>query len=102
MWQATMDWEAQDDGVLAKILAPAGTKDIPVGTPVAVIVEDPNDVWQCLICPAVLESCQFCAFAIRCPASFFTGKAKRISTSRGSAIQALLVVFFRRLIPAHV
>lgn len=65
-----MDWEAQDDGVLAKILAPAGTKDIPVGTPVAVIVEDPNDVWHCLICPAVFESCQSFACGIPCPASF--------------------------------
>lgn len=42
--QATMDWEAQDEGVLAKILAPDGTKDIAVGTPVAVIVDDAGDV----------------------------------------------------------
>lgn len=39
-----MDWEAQDEGVLAKILAPDGTKDIAVGTPVAVIVDDAADV----------------------------------------------------------
>lgn len=42
--QATMEWEAQDEGVLAKILAPAGSKDIPVGTPVAVIVDDAEHV----------------------------------------------------------
>ncbi|BDA46555.1 Dihydrolipoyllysine-residue acetyltransferase component of pyruvate dehydrogenase complex, mitochondrial [Coccomyxa sp. Obi] len=42
--KATMDWEAQDEGVLAKILAPDGTKDIAVGTPVAVIVDDAADV----------------------------------------------------------
>ena len=47
-----MDWEAQDEGVLAKILASDGTKDIAVGTPVAVIVEDTGDV-----CPSRLYSC---------------------------------------------
>ena len=35
-----MDWEAQDEGVIAKILAQDGKKDIPVGTVVAVVVED--------------------------------------------------------------
>ena len=38
--QATMDWESQDDGYMAKLLVPDGAKDIPVGTPVAVFVED--------------------------------------------------------------
>ena len=42
--QATMEWEAQDEGFLAKILVAEGTKDIAVGTPVAVVVEDANDV----------------------------------------------------------
>ena len=39
-----MDWEAQDEGVIAKILAPDGSKDIPVGTVVAVVVEDAEHV----------------------------------------------------------
>ena len=39
-----MDWEAQDEGVIAKILAADGTKDIPVGTVVAVVVEDAEHV----------------------------------------------------------
>ena len=38
--QATMDWESQDDGYIAKLLVPDGAKDIPVGSPVAVFVED--------------------------------------------------------------
>ena len=38
--QATMDWEAQEDGFIAKILAGDGSKDIAVGTPVLVFVED--------------------------------------------------------------
>jgi hypothetical protein len=35
-----MDWESQDDGYIAKLLVPEGTKDIPVGSPVVVFVED--------------------------------------------------------------
>lgn len=35
-----MDWEAQEDGFIAKILAGDGSKDIAVGTPVLVFVED--------------------------------------------------------------
>ncbi|KAA3672892.1 pyruvate dehydrogenase E2 component (dihydrolipoamide acetyltransferase) [Paragonimus westermani] len=42
--KATMSFEASDTGFLAKILAPAGTKDIPVGTPLCVVVEDSASV----------------------------------------------------------
>ncbi|KAK9806151.1 hypothetical protein WJX72_003310 [[Myrmecia] bisecta] len=42
--KATMEWEAQEEGFLAKILVPAGTKDVAVGTPVAVTVEDKDDI----------------------------------------------------------
>ena len=35
-----MDWEAQDDGFVAKILAEEGSKDVSVGAPVIVIVEE--------------------------------------------------------------
>ena len=38
--QATMDWESQDDGFIAKILVEDGAKDISVGDPVLVFVED--------------------------------------------------------------
>jgi len=41
--KATMEWEAQEEGVLAAILAPDGSRDIPVGTPVAVLVEEGGD-----------------------------------------------------------
>jgi len=40
--KATVDFEAQDDGVLAKILVPAGT-EVAVGAPVMVVVEDEGD-----------------------------------------------------------
>jgi len=42
--KATMEWESQDDGFLAKILVPAGTENVKVGTQVAVVVEDKADV----------------------------------------------------------
>lgn len=42
--KAIMAWENQDDGFVAKILKPSGTKDIPVGTPVAILVEDDQHV----------------------------------------------------------
>lgn len=41
--KANMDWESQDDGYIAKILVAGGTKDIPVGTLVAIMVEDKKD-----------------------------------------------------------
>lgn len=42
--QATMEWEAQDEGFLAKILVSEGSKDVPVGMHVAVVVEDSENV----------------------------------------------------------
>ncbi|KAA8910908.1 2-oxoacid dehydrogenases acyltransferase-domain-containing protein [Sphaerosporella brunnea] len=42
--KAQMDFEYQDEGVLAKILKPTGEKDVAVGNPIAVIVEDADDV----------------------------------------------------------
>lgn len=42
--KATMDFEFQEDGYLAKILLDAGTKDVPVGKPIAVYVEEESDV----------------------------------------------------------
>lgn len=42
--KAQMDFEFQDDGFLAKILLEAGAKDIAIGTPIGVYVEDAADV----------------------------------------------------------
>lgn len=42
--KASMDFEFQEDGYLAKILLEGGAKDIAVGTPIAVYVEDQADV----------------------------------------------------------
>ena len=42
--KATIEWEAQEEGFLAKILYGDGSQGIEVGTPVAVIVENEGDV----------------------------------------------------------
>ena len=42
--KATVDFEAQDDGIIVKILAPAGSADVKCGDPIMVIVQEPDDV----------------------------------------------------------
>jgi len=41
--KATMEYEAADDGVLGKILVPAGTEGVAVNTPIAVLLLDGED-----------------------------------------------------------
>ncbi|XP_057979505.1 dihydrolipoyllysine-residue acetyltransferase component 1 of pyruvate dehydrogenase complex, mitochondrial [Malania oleifera] len=42
--KATLEFECLEEGYLAKILAPEGSKDVTVGQPIAVTVEDPDDI----------------------------------------------------------
>ncbi|WWC88886.1 pyruvate dehydrogenase complex dihydrolipoamide acetyltransferase [Kwoniella dendrophila CBS 6074] len=42
--KATIDVEAQDDGILAKIIVQDGAKGIAVGTPIAIIGEEGDDI----------------------------------------------------------
>lgn len=42
--KAQMDFEFQEEGTLAKILKETGEKDVPVGSPIAVMVEEGGDV----------------------------------------------------------
>lgn len=42
--KATMEVEAVDEGVIAKILVPAGTADVPVNNVIAVLASDGEDV----------------------------------------------------------
>lgn len=43
--KATMDYEAQDDGFIAKILKDGpDASDLPIGTPIAIVVEELEDV----------------------------------------------------------
>ncbi|XP_012455013.1 dihydrolipoyllysine-residue acetyltransferase component 1 of pyruvate dehydrogenase complex, mitochondrial isoform X9 [Gossypium raimondii] len=42
--KATLEFESLEEGYLAKILAPEGSKDVAVGQPIAITVEDPDDI----------------------------------------------------------
>lgn len=42
--KATMAFETPEEGFLAKILVPAGTKGVPLGQPLCIIVESEDDV----------------------------------------------------------
>lgn len=42
--KATMGFETPEEGYLAKILIPAGQKDVPIGKLVCIIVENEGDV----------------------------------------------------------
>ncbi|KAJ2789591.1 hypothetical protein H4R20_007154, partial [Coemansia guatemalensis] len=42
--KAQMDVEAQDDGVLVKIIAPEGTQNVAVNSPIAIIAEEGDDI----------------------------------------------------------
>ncbi|VDO05213.1 unnamed protein product [Rodentolepis nana] len=42
--KATMSMDSSNEGYIAKILVPAGTRDLPIGTPLVIIVEDEASV----------------------------------------------------------
>ena len=42
--KAVLAWENQDDGYVAALLRPDGSKDIPVGAPLLILVEEEADV----------------------------------------------------------
>ncbi|XP_001501871.3 dihydrolipoyllysine-residue acetyltransferase component of pyruvate dehydrogenase complex, mitochondrial [Equus przewalskii] len=42
--KATIGFEVQEEGYLAKILIPEGTRDVPLGTPLCIIVEKEADI----------------------------------------------------------
>ena len=42
--KASMDWEWQDDGYLAKLLVPSGAEGVDVGRIVAIMVDNEEDI----------------------------------------------------------
>ncbi|CAI8603996.1 unnamed protein product [Vicia faba] len=42
--KATLEYESLEEGYLAKIVAPEGTKEVAVGQPIAITVEDAGDI----------------------------------------------------------
>ena len=49
--KATMEYEGIDDGVIAKILVPEGTEDVAVGTVIAVLAEEGEDIASIDVAP---------------------------------------------------
>ncbi|KAL6311794.1 hypothetical protein AAG906_014539 [Vitis piasezkii] len=43
-YKATLEFESLEEGYLLKIVAPEGSKDVAVGQPIAITVEDPDDI----------------------------------------------------------
>ncbi|GAA5831806.1 hypothetical protein JCM5353_006173 [Sporobolomyces roseus] len=56
--KATMDVEAQDEGILGKILAGDGSKAVQVGSPVAILGEEGDDFSESAINALVAESAE--------------------------------------------
>ena len=42
--KATVDYEMQEEGFLAKLLFPEGANDVPLGEPIAIICENEKDI----------------------------------------------------------
>ena len=42
--KAVVDFEMQEDGFVGKVLFPGSAKDVPLGSPVAIIVENKEDI----------------------------------------------------------
>lgn len=42
--KATMDYEMQEEGFIAKLMYPAGEKDVPLGQTLAIMVDDEADI----------------------------------------------------------
>lgn len=42
--KAVVDFEMQEDGYIAKLCYPEGAKDVPLGEPVAILVDDIKDI----------------------------------------------------------
>ena len=48
--KATMEFEAVDEGKIAKILVPEGTDGVKVGQPIALLAGDGEQVERCCAC----------------------------------------------------
>ncbi|MFG5382613.1 pyruvate dehydrogenase complex E1 component subunit beta [Yoonia sp. R2-816] len=54
--KATMEFEAVDEGVVGKILIEEGTENVKVNTPIAILVEEGEDVPEASAAPAAAKS----------------------------------------------
>ena len=65
--KATMEFETPEEGFLAKILIPAGSKDVPIGKLLCIIVEKKEDVaaFESFVpeetaAPSAVSECSLC------------------------------------------
>jgi pyruvate dehydrogenase E2 component (dihydrolipoamide acetyltransferase) len=67
--KATMEFEAVDAGVLAKILVPEGTEGVKVGEPIAILLEESEDATALAGAPATAEAVTAAADAAKAQAA---------------------------------
>ena len=83
--KATMEYEAVDDGVLAKIVVPEGTADVPVNQLIAVLASEGEDVKQAAAAGAEAPPLPGEPDAARQPAALgSSGKGRARRTERRS------------------
>lgn len=79
--KATMEFETPEEGFLAKILIPAGSKDVPIGKLLCIIVEKKEDVaaFESFVpeetaAPSAVSECSLCMillyFSLHFPSHF--------------------------------
>lgn len=66
--KATMEVEAVDEGVLAKILVPAGSQDVAVNTPIAVIAAEGESVGDRSVAAPVPAAAPVVSLSVAAPA----------------------------------
>ena len=67
--KATMEYEATDEGVLGKILVPAGTEGVAVNTPIGVLLEDGESAEAITVATPVAAVASSVAVAAPAPAA---------------------------------
>jgi len=82
--KATMEYEAVDEGVLAKIVVPAGTEDVPVNQLIAVLASEGEDVKKAAATAAKMPAAPSAAklVASQIPAPMQSAGAARMPTAQ--------------------
>ncbi|WFD33233.1 dihydrolipoyllysine-residue acetyltransferase [Malassezia cuniculi] len=78
--KATMDVEAQDDGIMGKIIAPAGSKDVPVNKIIALLAEEGDDISDLKVPDEAEAPASETPSATETPAAQPSGKSSTSST----------------------
>lgn len=99
--KATMDFEAQDDGIVAKVLREgADAVDLPVGTPIAVVVEEMEDVAAFKDFTMEVEEPAAAAVEVEAPSSEAAAPDVNVTTAATAAAKALNLDMENVLMPS--